>query len=97
MKATVEWKDGDAWRQANVELRLSKHGNQYFTHNNVLYVFGSFKEGTEVVSKVGSGSWVQRAGRITRNAVYLGEGLSWNESNEQKFKNEKTLPKLVFA
>lgn len=97
MKACVEWKDGNVWRQANVELRCSKNGNQYFTHNGALYVFSSFKEGTEVVSKIGSGAWVQHAGRICRNVIYLGEGLRWSETNEQKFKTEQKWEKPVFA
>jgi len=96
MKARIEWKDGDPWRQADVQLRCSKRGNQYFTHNGALYVFSSFKEGCEVVTKTKEGPWI-RGGRVCRNGIFLGEGLSWSEFHEQKFKNETTFPKVVMA
>jgi len=75
MKATVEWKDQNVWKQVHVNTRLSRNGNQFFTIGNVLYVFQDFKDGTQVVRKTGGGPWL-RAGRITRNIIFLGKGLS---------------------
>jgi hypothetical protein len=94
MKATVEWKDHDVWKHANVELRCSKNGNQFFTHHDVLYVFAGFKEGTQVVSKTRGGPWTP-AGRICRNVVFLGDGLTWSETNEQNLKGETKWTKPV--
>jgi hypothetical protein len=84
MKAQVEWKDGDAWKQATVEMKSSRAGNTYFVHVGMVYVLASLREGSEVVTKGANGKWV-KAGRVTRGSVFLGEGLSWGETNEQKW------------
>lgn len=96
MKAKVEWKDGEVWRQASVEVQYSRNNNYWFKHNGAVYVFPLLKEGTEVVMKSAEGKWV-KAGRVTRSIIFLGEGLSWSETNERNFKNETKWERPIFA
>jgi hypothetical protein len=84
MKAQLEWKDGDAWKQAKIEGAISRNNNMWIRHNGLVYVYANLKEGVKVVAKVGD-KWVQ-AGRVTRGIIFLGEGRSYSETIEQKFK-----------
>jgi hypothetical protein len=88
LKSKIEWKDGEVWRQASVDVKYSRNSNLYFQHNGAVYAFRLLKEGSEVVMKNSQGRWV-KAGRITRDCIFLGNGLSWSETNELKFKNEQ--------
>lgn len=47
-----------------------------------MYVFLLLKEGTEVVSKGADGNWL-KVGRVARGCIFLGDGLTWGETNEQ--------------
>jgi hypothetical protein len=96
MKATIEWKDGDVWRQAKVEVKYSRNNNYCFKHDGAVYVFPLLKEGTDVVCKTAEGKWIP-AGRITRGGIFLGEGLSFSETNDLKFKNETKWERPIFA
>ena len=87
MKARLEWKDGDVWRQVNIEVKYSRNSNLWFQHNGIFFAFPALKEGAEVVSKNSQGRWVP-AGRITRGSIFLGDGLSFSETNELKFKQK---------
>jgi hypothetical protein len=95
MKAQIEWIEGNAWKQSTVEMKSSRIGNNYFTHDGSVYVFASFRQGCEVVTKTKEG-WT-KAGRICRNVVFLGDGLSYSETCEEKFKNETKWERPVFA
>jgi hypothetical protein len=94
MKAKVEWKDGEVWRQVDVQVAVSRNNNLWFKHAGAVYVFPSLKLGVEVVSKNSEGKWL-KVGRVARDCVFLGEGMSWSETNEAKFKNETKLVQLV--
>jgi len=94
MKVQIEWKDGDAWRQVKVEVSYSSNGNYWFQHNGIIYVFPTLKDGTPVVMKAGS-KWI-RVGRVIHNYIFLGDGLSWSETNELKFKAEMKWEKPIF-
>ena len=95
MKAVIEWKDLESkdvnvWLQSNVELKTSKIGNLFFKHDGILYVLAALKEGVEVVSKIGQGPWIKRAGRVCRNnVIYLGEGKSHAETTTENFANQR--------
>jgi len=54
----------------------------------MVYAFPALKEGAEVVSKNSQGRWLP-AGRITRGSIFLGEGLSFTEFNQQAFENKQ--------
>ena len=95
MKKLVEYKDGEVWRQVNVEVAYSHNNNYWFKHNGVVYVFPLLKEGTEVVMKSGK-NWI-KVGRVARSCIFLGEGLSFSETNEEKFKNETKWEKPIFT
>lgn len=100
MKTLVEWKekaqDGkDLWRQVRVEVNCSRLNNLYFKHDGTVFVLPDMKTGTTVLKLEGK-KWVQ-AGRVARGCVFLGSGLTFAEFNEQQFKNETVLPKVVFA
>lgn len=94
MKAQIEWKNGNAWKQATVELRSSRLGNTFFLHMGAVYVLATLRPGTDVVTKNQEGKWV-KAGRVARGCIFLGEGLSWSETNEQRFRDEQKLPELI--
>ena len=94
MKVQIEWKDGDAWRQVKVEVNYSHNNNYWFQHNGIIYVFPTFKNGTQVVMKAGD-KWIP-GGRVIHNYIYLGDGLSWSETNEQKFKTEMKWERPIF-
>lgn len=96
MKAKLEYRDGEVWRQASVEVSYSRNNNYCFKHNGQIFVYPLLKEGTEVVTKTAEGKWI-RAGRITKGSIFLGDGLSFSETNDLRFKNETTLPKVIFA
>ena len=96
MKKMIEWKDGDVWRQVTVEVSYSRNNNYWFKHNGLLYVFPLLKEGIEIIMKNAEGKWL-KAGRITRGSIFLGEGLSFSETNDAKFKSETKLEKPIFT
>jgi hypothetical protein len=54
------------------------------------------KPGTVVIAKKSEGKWVP-AGRVARGCIFLGEGLTWSETNEERFKNEQKWEKPVFT
>jgi hypothetical protein len=39
--------------------------------------------------------WIP-GGRVIHNYIFLGDGLSWSETNEQKFKAEMKWEKPIF-
>jgi hypothetical protein len=98
MKIRIESKDGDIWRNYIVELRASRKGNYYFQHDGKIYVFHENKQGVPVLCKIANDAnahW-EKAGRITKyHQVFLGEGLSFSEFNEQNASLEREQP--VFA
>ena len=95
MKAQVERKDGDAWRQASVQVKYSRRGNNWFSFNGLTYVFKDFKIGSEVLVKTEQG-WT-KAGRVARGCIFLGEGKTYSETmEEQAFKEGRWAP-VVFA
>lgn len=77
MRIKVEWKDGDLWRSVMVQIALSRRGNWTFKHDGKVYVFKEKKEGQEVLV-LDAGKWA-RVGRVTRQCVFLGEGVSSDE------------------
>jgi hypothetical protein len=95
MKATIEWKSGDLWHDAEVEVSFSQHNNYWFKHDGKIFVFAKRMPGCEVLVKEGA-KWI-RVGRCARGVIFLGEGLTYAETAELKFKNETVLPKVVFA
>jgi hypothetical protein len=95
MKARIEWKENDCWKQVDVQVGYSRNNNCYFKHNGTVFVFSSLKEGTEVVTKTAEGKWI-KAGRVTRGGIFLGDGLSYSETNEKMFLDQKW-EKPVFA
>jgi hypothetical protein len=87
MKVTIERKDGDSWRQVQADLLHTKNNNCAVKHDGGILVFPNLKEGAEVVGLAG-GKWT-RCGRVTRGLIFLGEGLSYSEMNEELFKGKK--------
>jgi hypothetical protein len=88
-KVTIEWRDGNAWKQAHSDFKCTRNNNLAVEHDGTILVFSTLKEGSEVVSPVG-GKWV-KVGRVTRNhVVFLGEGNSYSETCEQLFKGRGT-------
>ena len=77
MKIKVEWQDGQVWRSVRVKLTFSRNGNWTFKHDSKIYVFREKREGEEVLV-LDSGKWI-RAGRVARNCIFLGEGISSDE------------------
>lgn len=77
MKIKIEWQDGEVWRSVMVQLAFSRNGNWTFKHDGKVFVFKEKCEG-EAVLVLDSGRWV-RAGRVTRNCIFLGEGISSDE------------------
>ena len=96
MKAKLEYRDGEVWRQSTVEIGYSRNKNYWFKHNGAVFVYPLLKEGTEVVTKTADGKWV-KAGRVTRGCIFLGEGLSFSETNDLRFKNETKWEAPIFA
>jgi hypothetical protein len=87
-KILIEWRDGNAWKQAQTELLHTRNNNCAAKHDGGILVFPNLREGSEVVG-LENGKWI-KAGRVTRTGlIFLGEGLSYSETNEQKFRNEK--------
>jgi len=83
-KITIEWKDGNAWKQSSAEIKCTRNNNLMCEHDGQILVFANLKQGAEVVG-LENGKW-RKAGRITRNQiVFLGEGLSYSEANERLF------------
>jgi hypothetical protein len=64
-----------------------------FKHGGKVYVMKDLKKGTEVVVNQ-DGKWVH-AGRVARDCIFLGDGMSWSEINEKNFLTEQ-LDKVVF-
>jgi hypothetical protein len=77
MKIKIEWHDEELWRAVMVQLSFSSHGNWTFKHDGRVYVFKEKRQGEEVLV-LESGKWV-KAGRVTRNCVFLGPGISSDE------------------
>jgi hypothetical protein len=77
VKIKVEWQDGEVWRSVNVQLAFSRKGNYTFSQDGKRYVFKEKKEG-EPVFLLEQSRWV-KAGRVTRNCIFLGEGMSSDE------------------
>jgi hypothetical protein len=88
MKKLVEWRDGDVWRQVNVEVAYSRNNNYWFKHAGTVYVFPLLKEGTEIVMKNTEGKWI-KAGRVAFGCIFLGDGKTYYETNNERFLNEK--------
>jgi len=82
-KITIEWKDGVAWKQSSVEIKCTRNNNLMCEHDGQILVFPSLKDGAEVVG-LENGKWV-KVGRITRGLIFLGQGLSYSETNERLF------------
>jgi len=82
-KILIEWRDGNAWKQAHSEIKCTRNSNLSCEHNGQILVFPSLKEGAEVVG-LENGKWV-KVGRVTRGLIFLGQGLSYSETNEQLF------------
>jgi len=95
MKVAVEWKDGTIWRTSNIQTQPTRNGNKCFNHKGKFYVFKTFTHGAEVVTRIGKEPWTV-AGRIVRNVIFLGDGLSWTETLQEKFKHEQSLPLVVW-
>jgi hypothetical protein len=77
VKVKLEWQDGQVWHSAMAEVAVSRNGNFTFRHQNRRYVFREKKEGDLVLILL-NGQWV-KAGRVTRNGIFLGEGISSDE------------------
>jgi len=87
-KITIEWKEGNAWKQSSAEIKCTRNNNLMCMHNGQILVFPTLKEGAEVVAKQ-CDRWV-KVGRITRNQiVFLGQGQSYSEMCESKFASQK--------
>lgn len=85
MKATIEWKEQDAWKSVKVEAAPTRNNNLKANHNGTVLVFQNLKEGTPVLTPDGHGKWRQ-AGRITRyHTIFLGTGQSHAETTEANF------------
>ena len=81
-KRKLEWKNGEVWKQVDLELRTSRNNNYFVKHNGEVYVFANLKEGQPVVKKI-NGKWAP-VGRITKySVIYIGEGLSYSETMDQ--------------
>jgi len=92
-KTTIQWRDGNAWREAKADLKCTRNSNLSCEHNGQILVFPNLKEGAEVVG-LENGKWV-KAGRITRGLIFLGPGLSYSETNEQLFRGSN--PREILA
>ena len=93
-KRKLEWKDGEVWKQVNLQLQTSRNNNYFVKHNDEVYVFANLKEGQPVVKKV-NGKWTQ-VGRITHGVIFIGEGKSFSETNEEEQAlNQKTWTPIV--
>lgn len=77
MRVKIEWQDGQVWRSSMVQLSFSRNGNWTFKHDGKRYVFKEKREGEQVLV-LDSEKWL-KAGRVTRNAIFLGEGISSDE------------------
>jgi len=87
MKVTLQWKDGDVWREVKCELRYSRNGNMFVKHDGKVYVFPNLKEDNDVVTKI-DGKW-EKAGRVTSGVIFLGEGESYREYNHRMYLERK--------
>jgi len=87
-KITIEWKEGNAWKQSSAEIKCTRNNNLMCMHNGQILVFPTLKEGSEVVG-LENGKW-RKVGRVARNhVVFLGEGQSYSEMCELKFASQK--------
>jgi hypothetical protein len=87
-KVTIEWREGNAWKQSSAEIKCTRNSNLLCEHGGQVLVFPTLKEGAEVVC-LENGKWV-KVGRVTRNnVIFLGEGSSYSEMCEQLFKGKK--------
>ena len=77
LKVKVEWQDSQVWRSVLVRLAFSRNGNWTFKHDGKWYIFKEKRDG-EIVLALNSGKWT-RAGRVTRNCIFLGTGISSDE------------------
>lgn len=94
MKSTIEWKDGDAWKQVRVELRCSRRNNTFFTLGKEVYVVTDLKVDSDVLVK-SEGKWV-KAGRVARGVIFLGEGQTYSEYNEELARKNPVWTKPLF-
>lgn len=95
VRAQVETKDGDAWRQNSVKVQYSRRGNNWFTLKGATYVFKDFKNGCEVLVKTREG-WT-KAGRVARSCIFLGDGKTYSETMEEQALKEGRWVQPVFA
>jgi hypothetical protein len=95
MKAQVERKDGDAWRQTRFQVKCSRRGNNWFALNGLTYVFKDFQQRCLVLVKTKEG-WT-RAGRVARGSIFIGEGKTYSETMEEQALKEGRWIRPVFA
>lgn len=87
-KRKLEWQENGCWRYVSLEPKVSRNNNYFVKHNGEVYVFANLKEGQQVMKKV-NGKWIQ-VGRITRaGEIYIGEGLSYDETIYKQYKEAK--------
>jgi hypothetical protein len=71
LKCTLEFLTGDkTWRNVQVQISLSRNGNNVAKYDGKIYVWKNMKESEQVLSLVGK-KWV-KAGRITHGTVFIG-------------------------
>lgn len=88
MKVTIERKDGNAWKQANAELKHTRNNNLSCQYDGQILVFPNLHEGSKVVG-LENGKWA-KVGRVTRTGlIFLGESPSYSEQCEQLFQGRK--------
>ena len=94
MKATIEWREKDVWKQVKTEAVPTRNNNLKAKHAGTVLIFQNLQEGTPVLSPK-EGKWIQ-VGRVTRyHTIFLGEGETYAEHNEKLFQGKWEKP--VFA
>ncbi len=94
MKSTVEWKDGDAWKQARVELRRSRRNNTFFALGREVYIVTDLKVGSNILVK-SDDQWI-KAGRVAMGVIFLGEGQTYSEAMEELALKNPVWTKPIF-
>lgn len=93
-KIRLEWKKGSFWKYLDCDVQSTRNNNFMAKSGGIPYIFKDLKEGTDVVKPV-EGKWV-KVGRITKyQTIFLGEGLSYEETNDKRFE-ENPIKKFEF-
>jgi hypothetical protein len=94
-KHTVQWRDGDLWREVRVDVKPTRNKRCMFRLNGRVYVFDELRMGCEVVTIIDS-KWT-RFGRVARGCIFLGEGRTYGETMEEQALKEGKWEKPVIT